>query len=800
MNRRRLDEMFTNIEQISSSQSHSEPDDDINLSSQNNVNDCNYLLNKRLPDTSIFDEGSLKSNIRRWSLNLNSKNGKIKKPFYHRTIKFMPTKLQKTVSLDGTLLETDHIDQLTQEIEKHDHLMEDNIKSEQLRINTIKSMPQSLSAKRAIRARLSRTINRRSHLSSSHNNNSAIKNIKFYPVYFWQKVCVAYRQTFNYDVWYGSMKDIEGHFGSKICVFFKILRYLVMLNLFVAILTFSFITFPQILYDAFQKEPEIIAINTTNLNQNFELVDLFTADGYLRKSILFYGGYTHNYVKLGSMGSYSIPYAYFLTISILYTVIFIVLSISMARSYRKSFIEATDNTPNLYCHKIFCAWDFGLAYKQAAELKHRNIFRELKDLLFSECKKIEDERLSKMHRFWNVTIQVIAHIFVFAIVISIGLYLWKMFSIYETELNSKTTKSRWKYLYIPLVINSAILFCSNLFAWISKAEEYKFPRTTIHIRLFRNFLLEITIVAVLLGFWMTRYENFDCWETKIGQEVYRILITDFFIHTLGTCLYYFIRFLIHKYNPEAFDLPEFDITHSSLGLVFNQFLFWVGLLFSPFLAFVIVIKMILIFYIMKLTLIKCCKAPLKLWKNKQTQTFFLAGIFTTLLCVFVTHGFIIITIPVSKDCGPFRNYGVIFTILMEGILKLKEGHIFWKIVTSLTKPGVVGGILLTFCVIVYYLRAKANAQISRVKLLKQMLYMEAKDKEFLLGNISRLAQGKELSFNLNDDEELIMQEPEIPIDGFAESNETWKYENNLARNLRLDFEHIPTTSGYTSAF
>lgn len=142
------------------------------------------------------------------------------------------------VSLDGTLLETDHIDQLTQEIEKHDHLMEDNIKSEQLRINTIKSMPQSLSAKRAIRARLSRTINRRSHLSSSHNNNSAIKNIKFYPVYFWQKVCVAYRQTFNYDVWYGSMKDIEGHFGSKICVFFKILRYLVMLNLFVAILTF----------------------------------------------------------------------------------------------------------------------------------------------------------------------------------------------------------------------------------------------------------------------------------------------------------------------------------------------------------------------------------------------------------------------------------------------------------------------------------------------------------------------------------------------------------------------------------
>lgn len=134
---------------------------------------------------------------------------------------------------------------------------------------------------------------------------------------------------------------------------------------------------------------------------------------------------------------------------------------------------------------------------------------------------------------------------------------------------------------------------------------------------------------------------------------------------------------------------------------------------------------------------------------------------------------------------------------MEGILKLKEGHVFWKIFTSFTKPAIVGGILLTMGVIVYYLRAKAHGQIAKVKLLKEMLYLEAKDKEFLLGNISRLAQGKCLSFNVHEEEEedRVSEEPEIPIDGFADRD--WKYENNLARNLRLDFEHIPTTSGYT---
>lgn len=142
------------------------------------------------------------------------------------------------VSQDGSLLnESDQIEQITNEIEQYDHLMETTYKSEQLRIDTIKSMPQSLAAKRLIRARLLRSINRRSHLSST--NSSALKNCKFFPVIFIKKVRRWYRQTFKYcDVWYNSMKDIEGRFGSKLAVYFKILRYLVMLNLFVTVFTF----------------------------------------------------------------------------------------------------------------------------------------------------------------------------------------------------------------------------------------------------------------------------------------------------------------------------------------------------------------------------------------------------------------------------------------------------------------------------------------------------------------------------------------------------------------------------------
>jgi hypothetical protein len=44
---------------------------------------------------------------------------------------------------------------------------------------------------------------------------------------------------------------------------------------------------------------------------------------------------------------------------------------------------------------------------------------------------------------------------------------------------------------------------------------------------------------------------------------------------------------------------------------------------------------------------------------------------------------------------------------------------------------------------VYYLRAKSRAHKSLVHLLREMLILEAKDKEFLLSSFSKVAQGRE---------------------------------------------------------
>lgn len=50
---------------------------------------------------------------------------------------------------------------------------------------------------------------------------------------------------------------------------------------------------------------------------------------------------------------------------------------------------------------------------------------------------------------------------------------------------------------------------------------------------------------------------------------------------------------------------------------------------------------------------------------------------------------------VSQNCGPFRGHAYMFEIFVNGILELKNGSRFWKIVMAIAKPAVVGGILLT---------------------------------------------------------------------------------------------------------
>lgn len=77
--------------------------------------------------------------------------------------------------------------------------------------------------------------------------------------------------AYTFELWYSSLKTIEGHFGSGVATYFKFLRWLFVINSVVAILAFSFVILPQIFYENLQ------AKNQTN-TEEFLAKDIVTGE------------------------------------------------------------------------------------------------------------------------------------------------------------------------------------------------------------------------------------------------------------------------------------------------------------------------------------------------------------------------------------------------------------------------------------------------------------------------------------------------------------------------------------------
>lgn len=71
-----------------------------------------------------------------------------------------------------------------------------------------------------------------------------------------------------FELWYSSLKTIEGNFGSGVGSFFRYLRTIFLLNFFVSIVSVAFVVVPQILHTN--------EGNETSQQMHFSWHDLFT--------------------------------------------------------------------------------------------------------------------------------------------------------------------------------------------------------------------------------------------------------------------------------------------------------------------------------------------------------------------------------------------------------------------------------------------------------------------------------------------------------------------------------------------
>ncbi|KAK0090411.1 hypothetical protein PV325_000693 [Microctonus aethiopoides] len=607
-------------------------------------------------------------------------------------------------------------DTIANHIELQKDLMQDNPISEMRRIEALRDIPQCLTVKRSIKAKLNQSINEKMRWK----NLSCWKQVKYSVNFSFMQALIAINDVRSaFKLWHSSIKSIEGQFGSGVATYFKFLRWLLILNLIHCTFSIFFITIPQ----------SLLTVHSGDIEFNF--ADIFIGDGFLENTILYYGFYSNTTIENSSGYKYNIPTAYVASMFCCYILTFILLSVKVARSYRECYIETSGGFHNLYATKIFCSWDYSIASSKAAKLCSTTIYCELIELLAERNLSYTSNRLSKYLRLF---IQIIITTIVLAAMGGIGFLTWYLLRLHITQGVDAPS-----LLVIPLTITGIMTISPIIMSQLVKLERYNSKRNILYIIMIKVYTMAIIVIATLLFYWLS-YSAIDCWQTKLAQEIYRLIIFDFIIFIIGSFIVSAVHYQIHLkiHWCQSIGAPKFDIAQNTLNLIYNQILFWIAFYFSPPLSLIIVIKMILTFYIKKFGLIMHCEPPSIPWRAAQTQTLFLALAFLGMTGTLTMLGYVITSVQ-SSGCGPFRMYNFTWEAIVEEIFKLRRDSEVWRVITTLAKPGVGAAILIAMSITVYWLRAKAEANKSMVGILREMLVLESRDKDFLLNEFSKVA-------------------------------------------------------------
>uniref|UniRef100_A0AC11BQ04 Transmembrane channel like 5 n=1 Tax=Ovis aries TaxID=9940 RepID=A0AC11BQ04_SHEEP len=470
--------------------------------------------------------------------------------------------------------------------------------------------------------------------------------------------------------------------------------------------------------------------------------------GYFTNTVMYYGFYTNSTIRHGSSGaSYNMQLAYIFTIGGCLVICFFSLLFSMARYFRNNFIN-----PHIYSRgiaKLIFCWDFTVTHESAVKLKQKNLSTEIRENL-SEIRQ-ENVKLAFNRQF----IRFSAH--VAAWVVSSGAAISCCVAVYYLADNNlqflENHSNPGAVLLLPFVVSCINLVVPRFYSLFRLVERYEMPRHEVYTLLIRNIFLKISIIGILCYYWLNivALDSEECWETLIGQEIYRLLLMDFVFSLADSFLGEFLRRIIGMRLITSIGLQEFDIARNVLELIYAQTLVWIGTFFCPLLPFIQMITLFIMFYVKNISLMMNFQPPSKAWRASQMMTFFIFLLFfpsfTGVLC---TLAITIWRLKPSADCGPFRGLQFFIESIYSWIDTLNKRRSYpWVVWIYQNLIGSVHFffILTLIVLIITYLYWQiTEGRKIMIRLLHEQIINEGKDKMFLIDKLIKL-QGMEKRAN-----------------------------------------------------
>ncbi|XP_074056351.1 transmembrane channel-like protein 5 isoform X2 [Macrotis lagotis] len=602
------------------------------------------------------------------------------------------------------------------------------------RAKIIRNKPVPLQEKRKIRKKVN--AEKQKSTNSTIPLNCCAQCMNAATLYFrhFKNIMSEFFQSLQ--VWQRTLKIIGSKFGTSVLSYFSFLTWLLKFNVFSFIVNFSFIIIPQL----------------TELKPNdlsFTSLELLTGAGYFGETVLYYGFYTNSTIKhKGISSSYNMQLAYIFTIGLYLVICFFCLLYSMACSFRNNFIN-----PHIYSRgtaKLVFSWDFTITQEKAVKLKQRNLTTELKENL-SEIRH-EKVIVPLKQRLSHLGVHLAAWI------VSTGVAIACCAAVYCLAFNNMKFLSEHRNqaatLLLPFVVCCINLFVPLFYSSFGLVEKFEIPRHQVLVIITRNIFLKISIIGILCYYWLNSVavSGQECWETVVGQDIYRLLMMNFLFTLFDSLLGEFLRSIVGTKLIKSLGVPEFDIARNVLELIYAQTLLWIGIFFSPLLPFIHMITLLIMFYVKKVSLMMNCQPPSKAWRASQMMTLFIFLLFfpsfTGVLCVLAIT---VWRLKPSAQCGPFQGLPSIIHAIYGWIEILSSRPSYLWVVWIYR--NLIGSVhfffILTLIVLIitYLYWQIIEGRKIMIKLLHEQIINEGKDKMFLVEKLQE-SQKKRNSISL----------------------------------------------------
>ncbi|KTF88169.1 hypothetical protein cypCar_00041725, partial [Cyprinus carpio] len=330
--------------------------------------------------------------------------------------------------------------------------------------------------------------------------------------------------------------------------------------------------------------------------------------------------------------------------------------------------------------------------ENAARLKQSSLLYELKTDLEEERIKRKMANRTRGEKCRIYALRAALNLFVMAVLVACFycIYMATVFSQWKQAEDQKSSFLLELVVeYLPsIVITLANFITPLIFNLIITFEDYS-PAFEIRFTLMRCVFMRLASIGVLLfSLWVQitscldcpcgyNHRLYPCWETHVGQEMYKLVIFDFLIIAAVTIFVEFPRKIIVNYCDcglaKWWGQQEFAIPQNVLEIVYGQTICWIGTFYCPLLPAINTVKYVLVFYLKKVSLVTNCRPSTRPFRASSSNFFFLVVLLIGLALACVPVIVSIAEIRSSRACGPFVSYNTSWEVVPRVVSQLPPG-------------------------------------------------------------------------------------------------------------------------------